>query len=156
MLNVTLSNQFEQRKVEGQKAYGSYLNEVFGMFSAESDIKCGRFITFGANDFTAKEVSATTDKVMAFATHQHSQEIYDNVYPEGHHLNFVTESSMVYVKTTADVNAGDPVYIDLTTTGKIGQVTNVPTGNKRVLYGWFDASAKADEFAILSFNLTNQ
>lgn len=153
---MTISTQFDSRKVEGAKAYGTF-DEVFGHLKADGNIKCSRFLTFGTDASSqVKEVSAAGDKVIGFAIYQYACEQNDNSYTQGEHVALVKEGSAVYVKVTANVNAGDKAYIDLQTAGSIGQLTNVVTGNKEIKTAYFEASALAGEFATISFDLIGQ
>lgn len=153
---MSITNEFDSRKVEGSKAYGCF-DEVFGHLKADSDIKCGRFLTFGADVNTqVKEVSATGNKIIGFSTYQYACEENDNVYKSGEHVALIKESSSIYVKVTADVTAGDKAYVDLVTSGKIGQLTNVSTNNKEIKTAYFETSALSGEFALISFDLIGQ
>lgn len=121
--------------------------------NAGADIKVGRFVAYNT-DGNLVEVSSINEVIVGFAYHEDTKAgLVDGVYKEGSAFPMTNHVTDVVVQVSAtDIKAGDKVYIDLNTVGKIGYCTNVNTNNKEVA-GVFTSKAEG-EIAKISF-ITN-
>lgn len=159
-------NEIYQRQIfRGSPAYGnSDVKEVLGDKIAEEQLKSGDFVTIGSENGLVKKVSNASDKVIGMVIARiHSIVGADSISEtSSSNVNYVNavynaKTMIPYIKvgykirllTLVDVDAGDEVYIDVST----GHLTNVSTNNIKLGNSVFEESADAGNFVDISFNL---
>lgn len=142
-MSQTEYKDYQDPNFIGMKADSRF--DFVASFMAEGIVSFGRAVTRGTDkQYQAKQVSATTDKVLGIALHHQAQSTGN--YQETEPVNVLRDGAVV-VKAVVAVTAGDDAYVTAT-----GDFTNVDTGSAPI--GEFtETSTDVDTLVVVEINL---